>query len=97
MGKALLRRPKKKKVNGSWSDTREGMRIEWDVPITMDDGVVLRSNVYRPIKAGKYPILISYGTYAKDLAFLEGYPNAWDLLSTVHPEAIAGSTNIHQN
>ncbi len=97
MGKSLLRRPRNRKENGSWSDTREGMCIEWDVPITMDDGVVLRSNVYRPVKAGKYPILISYGTYAKDLAFQEGYPNAWELLSTDHPEAIAGSTNIHQN
>jgi hypothetical protein len=24
------------------SETRDGMRIEWDVPIRMDDGIVLR-------------------------------------------------------
>ena len=30
------------------SEVRDGMRIDWDVPITMDDGVVLRANVYRP-------------------------------------------------
>ena len=97
MAKTLMRRPKNKKKDGSWSEVREGMRIDWDVPITMDDGLVLRANVYRPRKAGKYPILISHGTYGKDLAFQDGYPSAWELFSTDHPEAIAGSTNIHQN
>ena len=24
------------------------MLVEWDVPIVMDDGVVLRANVFRP-------------------------------------------------
>ena len=57
MGKSLLRRPRNRNENGSWSDTREGMCIEWDVPITMDDGVVLRSNVYRPVKAGKLSLI----------------------------------------
>ena len=26
------------------------MRIDWDVPITMDDGLVLRADVFRPRK-----------------------------------------------
>ena len=26
------------------SETRDGMRIDWDVPITMDDGLVLRAD-----------------------------------------------------
>ena len=26
------------------------MRIDWDVPITMDDGLVLRADVFRPVK-----------------------------------------------
>ena len=34
------------------SETRDGMRIDWDVPITMDDGVVLRADVFRPMKEG---------------------------------------------
>ena len=29
------------------SETRDGMRIDWDVPITMDDGLVLRADVFR--------------------------------------------------
>ncbi len=31
------------------SEIRDGMRIDWDVPIRMDDGVVLRCDVFRPV------------------------------------------------
>jgi hypothetical protein len=97
MAKTLMRRPKNKKKDGSWSEVREGMRIDWDVPITMDDGLVLRANVYRPTKKGKYPVILSHGPYAKDLAVQDGYPTVWEHFSVDHPEAIAGSTNIHQS
>ena len=30
---------------------RDGMRIDWDVPIEMDDGLVLRADVFRPHRA----------------------------------------------
>jgi predicted acyl esterase len=30
------------------SALRDGMRIEWDIPIIMDDGLVLRADIYRP-------------------------------------------------
>ena len=51
------------------------VRIEWDTPITMDDGLVLRADVFRPDgrRAGSRSIL-SYGPYAKGLPFQEGYP-----------------------
>src|SRR5256885_2668131 len=29
------------------SEIRDGMRIDWDVPIAMDDGLVLRADVFR--------------------------------------------------
>ncbi|HYB57209.1 MAG TPA: CocE/NonD family hydrolase [Alphaproteobacteria bacterium] len=79
------------------SETRDGMRIDWDVPITMDDGLVLRADVFRPIAAGRYPIILSHGPYAKGLAFQDGYPSAWRLLSTQHPDAVAGSSNKYQS
>jgi predicted acyl esterase len=59
------------------SEIRDGVRIDWNVPITMDDGVVLRADVFRPILEGKYPVILSYGPYAKGFAFQEGYPNQW--------------------
>src|SRR6267378_4295804 len=34
------------------SELRDGMRIDWDVPIRMDDGLVLRAGVY-PWASGK--------------------------------------------
>jgi predicted acyl esterase len=79
------------------SKKTEGMLIDWDVPITMDDGLVLRADVYRPEAAGRYPVLLSYGPYAKGLAFQEGYPDQWDRMVTEHPDVAAGSSNRYQN
>ena len=35
-------------------EVRDGMQIDWDVPIKMDDGIVLRADVYRPLAKGKH-------------------------------------------
>lgn len=79
------------------TEIRDGMRIDWDVPITMDDGVVLRADVFRPVADGQYPVLLTYGPYAKGLAFQEGYPSAWQRMAQQHPDVTAGSTNKYQN
>ena len=79
------------------SEIRDGMRIDWDVPIKMDDGLVLRADVYRPTADGCYPVILSYGPYAKGLAFQEGYPSAWQRMVSEHPDVAYGSTNKYQN
>jgi putative CocE/NonD family hydrolase len=79
------------------SETRDGMRIDWDVPITMDDGLVLRADIFRPIAEGRYPVLMTYGPYGKGLSFQEGYKTAWDIMARENPDALAGSTNQYQN
>lgn len=79
------------------SELRDGMRIDWDVPITMDDGTVLRADVFRPAGDGRYPALMTYGPYAKGLAFQEGYPTAWTQMAENHPDVTSGSTNLYQN
>jgi predicted acyl esterase len=79
------------------SEFREGMRVDWDVPIRMDDGITLRANVYRPDDDGKYPVIMTHGPYGKDLSWQEGYATTWELFSNEHPDAIKGSTNIHQS
>jgi predicted acyl esterase len=79
------------------SETRDGMRIDWDVPITMDDGLQVRADVYRPIPDGKYPVLLTYGPYAKGLAFQDGYPSAWQRMVEQHPDVAAGSSNLYQS
>ncbi|MBV9956591.1 MAG: CocE/NonD family hydrolase, partial [Pseudolabrys sp.] len=84
-----------------WSETREGfagpMAVDWNVPITMDDGLVLRCDVFRPVKKGKYPVILTYGPYAKNLAFQDGYVSAWERMATKHPDVTANSTNLYQN
>ncbi|MDP2238571.1 MAG: CocE/NonD family hydrolase [Burkholderiales bacterium] len=79
------------------SDIRDGMKIDWDVPVTMDDGLVLRADVFRPVAEGRYPALLSYGPYGKGLAFQEGYKTAWEIMSRQNPDALAGSTNQYQS
>lgn len=81
----------------SHSEVRQGMHIDWDVPITMNDGLVLRADVFRPIGDGQYPVLLSYGPYAKGLAFQEGYPSAWQKMVNDHPDVPHGSSNLFQN
>ncbi len=79
------------------SELRDGMRIDWDVPIAMDDGVVLRADLFRPPAAGRYPAIVTYGPYAKGLAFQEGYATAWEIMARNHPDVTAGSSNLYQN
>ncbi len=79
------------------SETRDGMRIDWDVPIAMDDGLILRADVYRPVAAGRYPAILSYGPYAKGLAFQDGYPSAWQRMAEKHPNVTRGSSNLYQS
>jgi uncharacterized protein len=79
------------------TEIRDGMRIDWDVPITMDDGLVLRADVFRPVKDGKYPVILSCGPYAKSLAFQDGYPSAWQRMAEKHPGVTAGSSNLYQS
>jgi len=78
------------------SDIRDGMRIDWDVPIEMDDGIVLRADVYRPIAKGKYPVIMSHGCYGKWLHFEDGYETCWRLMCENHPDVPTGSTNRYQ-
>ena len=79
------------------NERRDGMRIDWDVPIRMDDGLDLRADVFRPDDDGCYPVLLTYGPYAKGLSFQEGYPSAWQRMAERHPDVTAGSTNAYQN
>ncbi|SRR6266545_6260610 len=37
------------------SEIRDGMRIDWNTPIAMDDGIILRADIFRPLAEGRYP------------------------------------------
>jgi predicted acyl esterase len=78
-------------------EIRDGMRVDWDVPIAMDDGLVLRADAFRPVGDGRYPVILSYGPYAKGLAFQDGYPSAWQRMVAEHPDVAYGSSNLYQS
>ncbi len=78
-------------------EIRDGMRIEWDVPVMMDDGLVLRADVFRPTAEGRYPAILSYGPYGKGLAFQDGYKTAWEIMARDYPDAVSGSSNRYAN
>jgi uncharacterized protein len=78
-------------------EQRQGMRIIWDAPIVMDDGVALRADIFLPLAEGCFPVILTYGPYAKGLAFQDGYPSAWERMVAQHPDVAAGSSNIYQN
>jgi uncharacterized protein len=75
----------------------EGIEVDWDVPLVMDDGVTLRADVFRPAAGGRYPVIITYGPYAKGLAFQDGYPTAWEKMVEEHPDVARGSSGVYQN
>jgi uncharacterized protein len=73
------------------------MVIDWDVPIPMDDGVVLRADVFRPAGPDPHPVIITYGPYAKGLAFQDGYADQWRMMVAAHPDVAEHSSNRLQN
>ena len=79
------------------TEVRDGMRIDWDVPIVMDDGLVLRADVFRPMAEGRYPVIMTYGPYGKGVAFQEGYKTSWEIMCRENPDAVSGTTNQYAN
>ena len=71
----------------------DGMRIIWDIPIRMDDGAVLRADLYLPIAPGAYPVVLSHGCYGKGLLMQVGFPTAWELMIKNFPEVAEGTTS----
>ena len=79
------------------TEIRDGMRIDWDMPIKMDDGLILRADIFRPTHNKKCPVILSYGPYGKGLSFQEGYKTAWEIMERENPDVIRGSSNKYQN
>jgi uncharacterized protein len=71
--------------------------VDWDVPVEMDDGAVLRADVFRPPGDGRYPVLMAHGPYAKGLDFAAGYPSQWQQMVDEFPEVTRGTTGRYQN
>ena len=64
---------------------RDGMVIEKDVPVPTRDGRVLRADVFRPLGAGPFPVLLVHGPYGKDIHFADFNAHAYGLLDEAGP------------
>lgn len=74
----------------------DGMAIDWNVPIVMEDGVTLRADIFRPNDDGRYPVILCAGPYGKGLAFQDGFASAWRRMTEAYPEVAEGTSNRYQ-
>jgi predicted acyl esterase len=81
----------------SESEIRDGMQIDWDAPIEMDDGVVMRADIFRPLEDSKFPAILSYGPYGKWFHFGDYFVDQWTRMCDEHPDVPGGSTNKYQS
>jgi predicted acyl esterase len=79
------------------AEDRDGMRIDWNVALRMPDGTLQRADIYRPMADGRYPVILSYGCYAKGLAYQDGYAAQWQKMVADHPDILEGSSNKYQS
>jgi predicted acyl esterase len=71
------------------------MIIERDVGIPMDDGVVLRADVFRPEGAVSVPVVMTLGPYGKGVMYQDHYKVMWEWLVAQHPDLLPGSTRSY--
>lgn len=71
------------------------MIIERDLPVPMDDGLVLRADVYRPDTNEPVPVIMTHGPYGKGVMYQEHYKTMWDWLVGQHPDLLPGSNRCY--
>jgi len=78
------------------ADAKNGDRliIERDVAIPMDDGIVLRGDIFRPVSSDETPcpMLVTSGPYGKGVPWREGYSSQWNFMTTKHRNLLSGSS-----
>jgi uncharacterized protein len=80
--------------------TPRKMIIDRDVPIKMDDGIVLRADIYRPEDSepgDKYPVIMTQGPYGKGVPYRDGYKPSYEWFSSTYPDILAGSSREYLN
>lgn len=81
----------------SFRQVREGMRVDYNVPIKARDGLDLMANIYYPMEEGVYPVIFNYGIYGKDLHYEDGYPERYHQLRDNAPEFFTNTTGLHHS
>ncbi|MCL2436580.1 MAG: CocE/NonD family hydrolase [Clostridiales bacterium] len=79
----------------TFRQVREGMRIDFNVPIPTRDGTPVMANIYHPEEEGVYPVIFNYGIYGKDLHYMDGYTNWYERLKNHGPGFFTDTSGIH--
>jgi uncharacterized protein len=66
--------------------------LDHDVDIPVRDGAKLKANVFRPDAPGKYPVVMTFGPYGKDLHFSQHRLESWETLLRDYPEIFEASS-----
>jgi predicted acyl esterase len=74
---------------------RYDMRLDKDAAVPMRDGAQLRANVFRPHAEGRFPVIMTFGPYGKDVHLSQFMPDAWEALKRRHPEILQASSCKH--
>jgi predicted acyl esterase len=59
--------------------------FEKDVAVPVGDGNVLRANVFRPEREGRFPVVMAQGIYGKDVHFEDAFKPQWQKLLKLYP------------
>jgi predicted acyl esterase len=59
--------------------------FEKDVAVPVGDGNVLRANVFRPDRDGRFPVVMAQGIYGKDVHFEDAFKPQWQKLLKLYP------------
>ena len=50
-------------------NSQDKIVLDHDVDVPMRDGAIIKANVLRPQVPGRYPVLMTFGPYGKDVHF----------------------------
>ena len=67
------------------------MKVEKDIFIEMRDGGKLAANLFRPDKPGKFPVIMAFTIYGKDVMWSETFPG-WRVAYTPYSPTMTGAT-----
>ena len=80
--KSSIRKPvktaKRKPARKASAVQLYGLEFDKNVSIPMNDGLVLKANVFRPSATGKFPVIVAMSPYGKDVHFKDAYKLQWD-------------------
>ena len=66
--------------------------LDRNVDVPMRDGATLKANVFRPDAPGKYPVVMTFGPYGKDLHLSQHRLELWETLVNDYKEIFEASS-----